>query len=208
MGPRSPRTSSAEHTEHARSLGVGTLPERPTARMLTRHAAQTRPTPSQSAARRESGEYDVRRKRPPAVSFLLRVETAGRALRIVSLLALDFAGVALAIFTALALKAVVLGHIDVQQAYEETRDILAFAYLVTALLFARSGLYAGRGQRPGLARIVAALFQVAFVALLFAVVSGQSFSSFYIFWGSLALALLYVPLLRYAYERGTGAMLR
>ena len=52
---------------------------------------------------------------------------------------------------------------------------------MTALLFARSGLYAERAQRPGLSRIVAALFQVAFVALLFAVVSGEHFSSFYIF---------------------------
>ena len=47
----------------------------------------------------------MRRKRPPAISFLLRVETAGRVARILSLLALDFAGVALAIFTALVLKA-------------------------------------------------------------------------------------------------------
>jgi exopolysaccharide biosynthesis polyprenyl glycosylphosphotransferase len=157
---------------------------------------------------REPGEHDMRRKRPPAISFLLRAETARRAARVLSLLALDFTGLTLAIFTALILKAVVLGHLDATQAYEETKQILAFAYLVTALLFARSGLYAGRSQRPGLARIVAALFQVTFVALLFALVSGQHFSSFYIFWGSLGFALLYVPSLRYLYERGTWAITR
>src|SRR6185312_13746717 len=96
--------------------------------------------------------------------------------RVVSLLALDFAGLTLAIFTALVIKAAVLGHVDATQAYEETKQILAFAYLVTALLFARSGLYAGRGQRPGMTRIVAALFQVTFVALLFGLVSGEHFS--------------------------------
>jgi exopolysaccharide biosynthesis polyprenyl glycosylphosphotransferase len=79
---------------------------------------------------------------------------------------------------------------------------------VTALLFARSGLYSTRAQRPGMTRIVGGLFQVAFVAALFAVISGEHFSSYYIFWGSLALALVYVPLLRYAYERATGAMLK
>ena len=79
---------------------------------------------------------------------------------------------------------------------------------MTALLFARSGLYAERAQRPGLSRIVGALFQVAFVALLFAVVSGEHFSSFYIFWGSLGFALLYVSFLRGAYEWLTGALLR
>jgi exopolysaccharide biosynthesis polyprenyl glycosylphosphotransferase len=163
---------------------------------------------SEATVRLQASERDMRRKRPPALSFLLRVETARRAARVLSLLALDFGGLALAILTALTLKEAVLGHSSVTNAYEETRRILAFAYLVTALLFARSGLYAARSQRPGLTRIVASLFQVTFVALLFGLVSGQHFSSFYIFWGSLAFALLYVPLLRYLYERATGAILR
>jgi exopolysaccharide biosynthesis polyprenyl glycosylphosphotransferase len=150
----------------------------------------------------------MRRKRPPAIAFLLRVETARRLARVLSLLALDFAGLALAIFTALALKEAVLGHFSVTSAYTETRHILAFSYLVMALLFARSGLYATRAQRPGMPRIVASLFQVTFVALIFGLVSGEQFSSYYIFWGSLAFALLYVPSLRYLYERATGAILR
>jgi len=116
--------------------------------------------------------------------------------------------VALAISTALVLKAAFLGHVQASSVFHETTRILAFAYLVTALLFARSGLYAERAQRPGLSRIVGALFQVAFVALLFAVVSGEHFSSFYIFWGSLAFALLYVSSLRGAYEWLTGVLLR
>ena len=43
---------------------------------------------------------DVRRKRPPAFSFLLRMETLRTVGRIGSLLALDFAGVFLAMKTA------------------------------------------------------------------------------------------------------------
>ena len=85
-----------------------------------------------------------------------------------------------------------LDHVQLSSALHETERILAFAYLLTALLFARSGLYAERSQRPGLSRIVGSLFQVAFVALLFAVVSGEHFSSYYLFYGSLAFALLYV----------------
>ena len=85
---------------------------------------------------------------------------------------------------------------------------MPFAYLLTALLFARSGLYAARAQRPGLSRIVGSLFQVAFVALIFAVVSGEHFSSYYLFYGSLAFALLYVSSLRAGYEALTGVMLR
>ncbi len=179
---------------------------RPGAR-ITRAAARPA-TLSPAMIVREPSEHDMRRKRPPAISFLLRAETARRATRVVALLALDFAGLTLAIFTALVIKAAILGHVDATQAYDETKQILAFAYLVTALLFARSGLYAGRGQRPGMTRIVAALFQVTFVALLFGLVSGEHFSSFYIFWGSLTFALLYVPLLRALYERGTWTITR
>ncbi len=150
----------------------------------------------------------MRNKRPPALSFLLRMDTMRRALRVLSLLALDLLGLATAIFTALILKAAVLSsQVSASGAFTETRRILAFAYLLTALLFARSGLYATRSQRPGLSRIVGSLFEVAFVALLFAVVNGEHFSSYYLFYGSLAFALLYVPLLRYAYERATGAIL-
>jgi exopolysaccharide biosynthesis polyprenyl glycosylphosphotransferase len=160
------------------------------------------------ALRLETSERDMRRKRPPALSLLLKMSTARRVGRVALLLALDLAGVFLAIFTALTLKAAVLGHLDVHQTFHETKRILPFSYLVTALLFARSSLYADRNQRPGLARIMASLFQVTFVAAIFAVVSGEHFSSYYIFYGSLAFALVFLSSFRYVYERATGVLLR
>ena len=45
------------------------------------------------------------------------------------------------------------------------------------------------------------------MALLFALVSGEHFTSYYIFWGSLIFALLYVSGLRYLYERLSGMVL-
>ncbi|MGH2833637.1 MAG: sugar transferase [Solirubrobacteraceae bacterium] len=155
----------------------------------------------------DATERDVRRKRPPALSFLLRIDSAGRLTRVLSLLALDFLGVSLAIFTALVLKAAVLLTVSANGALNETRHFLPFAYLVTVLLFARSGLYATKAQRPGLTRIVACLFQVAAVALVYALVSGEQFQSFYLFWGALAFALLYVSSLRYLYDQLTDALL-
>jgi exopolysaccharide biosynthesis polyprenyl glycosylphosphotransferase len=152
-------------------------------------------------------DRDMRSKRPPLFSFLVRADTLRRALAVLSLLALDFAGIALAIFTALALKEAVLDNVDLKAVYEETKHFVPFAYLLTVLLFARSGLYKARSQRPGLTRIVGSLFQVAVVALIFAVVSGEQFSSFYIFYGSLAFAVLYVSTLRAGYERVVGAIL-
>src|SRR3954451_21552734 len=159
-----------------------------------------------------SGEaHDMRRKRPPALAFVLRMDTLRRLMRVVSLLGLDFLGLFLAIFTALCLKAWALGAFDratVHGALNQTEDLVSFAFLVCALLFARSGLYAARAQRPGLTRIVAGLFQTTVVALLFALVNGLQFQSYYIFYGSLFFAVAFVGLSRYAYEAATGAVLR
>ncbi len=151
---------------------------------------------------------DVRRKRPPALSFLLRWDTARRASRLVALLALDFAGVSLAIFTALAFKALVHDQWNFSDLYSTTRHYVSFAYLVTVLMFARSRMYARREERPGLTRILASLSEVTLVVLIFAVVSGQQFTSYYIFYGSFAFAVLYVSLLRWACEWVSGALLR
>jgi exopolysaccharide biosynthesis polyprenyl glycosylphosphotransferase len=151
---------------------------------------------------------DMRRKRPPALSFLLRMDTARRTVRVISLLGLDLAAVFLAIFTALALKAAVRESLVVSEVFEQTKDFVSFAFLLTVLLFARSGLYADRAARPGLTRIVACLFQVTLVALAFSIVNGEEFSSYYIFYGSLFFAVVYVSGFRVAYEGLSGALLR
>jgi exopolysaccharide biosynthesis polyprenyl glycosylphosphotransferase len=153
---------------------------------------------------------DVRRKRPPALSFLLRWETLRKAARVVSLLVIDFFGVYAAIFTALMVKWVLLeGTWAWEPSALEAREYIPFAYLVTVLLFARSGLYADRAQRPGLTRIVSSLFLVMIVSLIFALVNGnEQYTSYYIFYGSLAFAILYVGSLRWVYEQITGVLLR
>jgi exopolysaccharide biosynthesis polyprenyl glycosylphosphotransferase len=153
-------------------------------------------------------ERDVRRKRPPALSFLLRMDTLRRVARALSLLALDLAAIFLAIVTALALKAAARDALDLSIAFNQAKDYVSFAFLVTALLFAKAGLYGDRAVRPGLSSIVAALFQVTVVVALYAIVSGQHFSSYYIFYGSLFFAVAYVSTFRYAYEAATGRLLR
>jgi exopolysaccharide biosynthesis polyprenyl glycosylphosphotransferase len=164
--------------------------------------------PEQAGLDSQLRSHDIRRKRPPALSFLLRLETARRGARVLSLLAVDFLGLFFAIFLALSLKAAALGTYVAQEQVDGTREIFAFAFLVTVLLFARSGLYAGRGSRPGLTKIVSSLFQVMLVALVFALVNGEQFSSYYIFYGSLVFAVVIISSLRFAYERATGVLLR
>ncbi|HEY5198491.1 MAG TPA: sugar transferase [Solirubrobacteraceae bacterium] len=173
--------------------------------------SRTPPPVAAAALLRASAELssrDVRSKRPPQLSFLLRLDTVRRLARVVILLSLDFVGVFLAIFTALCLKAELRTGLDVGGVFDQTKDAVSFAYLVTVLLFARSSLYSDRALRPGLTRILASLFQVAGVSVIFAVVNGRTFSSFYIFYGSLLFALIFVSSLRYFYETISGFLLR
>jgi exopolysaccharide biosynthesis polyprenyl glycosylphosphotransferase len=150
---------------------------------------------------------DVRRKRPPALSFLLRLETLRKVARVASLLVLDYVGVVGAMYTALALKLAVRGEFDVVTGWRETRPWISFAYLVTVLMFARADLYADRPRRPGLGGIAAALFQTTIVALVFALANGEHFTSYYIFYGSLFFGVVYITALRYLHLRVTGWML-
>jgi exopolysaccharide biosynthesis polyprenyl glycosylphosphotransferase len=152
---------------------------------------------------------DVRRKRPPALSFLLRMETLRKATRVVTLLALDFGGLLAALVVALMVKAVLReGEWAWSESLHEARRTIAFAYLVTVLLFARSSLYAPRAQRPGIARIVSSLFQVTVVSLIFALVNNQDYSSYYIFYGTFVFAVIILGSARWAYDMVTGALLR
>ena len=154
-------------------------------------------------------DRDVRRKRPPVLAFLLRLDTLRKLVRVSTLLVLDSIGIYLAILTALWLKAGILsGQWEARAQAGQTNELFDFAFLLTVLLFARSGLYSARGERPGLSRIVSSLAQVALVALVYATASGSQFSSYYIFYGSLFFAVIYVSLLRRGYEKVTGLLLR
>jgi exopolysaccharide biosynthesis polyprenyl glycosylphosphotransferase len=152
-------------------------------------------------------EQDVRRKRPPLISFLLRVETLRRAVRLLSLLALDFVGVAGALFTALMVKLLLKGHPNAALAWSQIKHWIPFAYLITVLMFARVDLYTDRTRRPGLAQIASALFQATVIALVFALANGDHFSSYYIFYGSLIFGTAYIAMLREAHMRVTGWLL-
>ena len=139
---------------------------------------------------------DVRRKRPALLSLLLRIETLRRSSRVFSLLVIDLVGVAAALFTALIVKLALHGNPATGVAWRDARHWLPFSYLITVLMFARVDLYADRPRRPGLSTIAAALFQVTVIALVFALASGQHFSSYYIFYGSLFFGVVYIATLR------------
>jgi exopolysaccharide biosynthesis polyprenyl glycosylphosphotransferase len=150
---------------------------------------------------------DVRRKRPPFLSFLLRMHTLRRVGRVLSLLVLDYAGVVGALFTALVVKDALIGHVDLAGAWRQTDSWGAFAYLVTVLMFGRVDLYADRPRRPGMVKIATALFQATIVSLLFALANREHLSSYYIFYGPLLFGITYITALRAIHLRVTGWIL-
>ena len=151
---------------------------------------------------------DVRARTSPFLGGLLRFETIRRGLRVLALASLDVASLFLAIWTASAIKALVREPDRLHLTFGQAADVAPLACLVMLLLFARSGLYRDRPQRPGVATVISSLFQVTLVILVYAVIEGATFSSYYIFYGSLFFALLYVSSLRWVFERASGALLR
>ncbi|MBV9047454.1 MAG: sugar transferase [Solirubrobacterales bacterium] len=152
-------------------------------------------------------ERDVRRKRPPFLSFVLRLETLRRVARVLSLLVLDYIGVMAALLTALFLKLLFRGQPHLELAWREARHWVAFAYLVTVLMFARADLYADRPRRGGLVQIATSLFYATVISLVFALANGEHFSSYYIFYGSLFFGTVYIATLRQLHLRFTGWLL-
>ena len=152
-------------------------------------------------------ERDVRRKKPPFLSFVLRWETLRRIARVISLLALDFIGVVGALYTAMMVKLAVQDKLSASVGWQDIKHSIPLAYLVTVLCFARLDLYAGRTQRPGLSKIATGLFQATVIALVFALADGHHFSSYFIFYGTLIFATLYITALREIQLRVSGWML-
>jgi exopolysaccharide biosynthesis polyprenyl glycosylphosphotransferase len=153
-------------------------------------------------------ERDVRAGRPLLLSSILRFDTIRAAVRIVTLAGLDLIGLFCAIWTALAIRTAVNHPDDLEKTFGYAKDVAPLACLVMLLLFARSGLYRDRAQRPGFTKVIAGLFEVTIVVLLYAEIEGEDFNSYYVFYGSLFFALWYVSGLRWAFERASGALLR
>ncbi len=152
-------------------------------------------------------ERDVRRRHDSLLQFVLGRGLLRRAARVIGLLALDFLGVIGAIFTALMIRTALHDDFSLITAWRQTDSSVAIAYLIVALMFARVDLYADRPRRPGLSKITIGLFQATIVGLIFELASGQHFESYYLFYGSLFFAIVYIATLRELYQFVTGKLL-
>jgi exopolysaccharide biosynthesis polyprenyl glycosylphosphotransferase len=129
-------------------------------------------------------------------AFLLRVVNA------LTLAALDLLLLFASLLIALRLKTLLTADASsFDNSYNYAADVLPFAALVMLLLFAGDGLYRQRNLRPGAAQILGSLFKVTAVTLIFALVEGERFNSYYVFWATFIVASLLIVGARMLYDR-------
>jgi exopolysaccharide biosynthesis polyprenyl glycosylphosphotransferase len=151
---------------------------------------------------------DVRAATAGAVASPVRA-LARRGASVVVLVSLDVAGVALGLYTALALRELYYGQDPLWGLLWQAEERwLPFLVLVTVLVFWRAGLYAPRERRPGVIRVLPSLLLVAIVSVLFALGSGHEFNTFGFAPTAVLTTVVWVGLLRGSYEVLTRDVLR
>jgi len=149
---------------------------------------------------------DVRATTPTFVRRVLRTSTLRASLRIITLLACDYLGLAIALVGWLSAKAWLKGNFDEALVRSQVDSYLTFAFFVTVLLFARHDLYKERIHRPGLPGIATALFQATIIALVFALANGAKYHSYSVFIGTLVCAIVTITALRSVHDRVTARL--
>jgi exopolysaccharide biosynthesis polyprenyl glycosylphosphotransferase len=134
-----------------------------------------------------------------------------RTLSVASLVVLDIAGLALGIYLALVLRALVRGEGDILWSVlwrEGPGEWLKWAAPITVLVFAQAGLYRARERRPGAGGIVASLIVVGLIVLAFGIGTPYDFKTSGLIPTAVVLSALTIGLLRAAYESVSLELLR
>jgi exopolysaccharide biosynthesis polyprenyl glycosylphosphotransferase len=153
---------------------------------------------------------DVRSSRPYLFRQAPLKTVARRVGSVLSLAIIDISGLVLGLYLALALRALVFDPKPVLWGllWEHERDWLPFLILLLVLVFSRNHLYAARELREGPGRIVPSVVLVAALALIFAIGTGQQFTTFGLYIVGAALVAALISAFRWSYETATGVLLR
>ncbi len=165
---------------------------------------QAAPLASAALPAQGTGGRDLRATRQGLFSILTSRQLLLRFANGVLLAAMDLLLLFASLMIALRLKTTLLSEdITLADSYDYAVGVLPFAALVMLLLFAGDGLYRQRNLRPGAARILGSLFKVTVVTLIFALVEGERFSSYYVFWGTFIVASVLIVGARMLYDRAS-----
>ena len=153
---------------------------------------------------------DVRASRPYILSRGTLRELVRRLLAIVTLAALDIAGLALGLYAALVLRNVVFGDEIFWNLLWNAgpAEWLPFLIPVTLLVFWQAGLYARRERRAGFGRVASSLVLVAAITLAFGIGTGYDFSTSGLIPTACVTSALLIGAFRASYDSLTGELER
>ncbi len=92
--------------------------------------------------------------------------------------------------------------------WTEETGWLSFLALLLLLVFWRNHLYGPRELREGAGRIVSSVVLVAVLSLVFAIGTGQHFTTFGLYVVSATLVAILISVLRWSYETASGSLMR
>jgi exopolysaccharide biosynthesis polyprenyl glycosylphosphotransferase len=153
---------------------------------------------------------DIRSGRPWVLSPSLLRSFLRRVASVSSLVFLDLCGLTLGLYAALMVREIYHGADSLLWGvvWRVETDWLPFLYLVTVLLFWRAGLYAERGHRAGVGRIVGSLSLVAVLAVTFAIGTDYHFRTYGLVPTAFVFTVVLIGLLRASYEVLSGEAMR
>ena len=153
---------------------------------------------------------DIRSGRPWLLSPHLFRSFLRRLASVCSLVFLDLCGLTLGLYAALVVRELYHGADSIFWGvlWRAETDWLPFLGLVTVLVFWRAGLYAERGHRAGVGRIVGSLTLVAVLALAFGIGTDHEFHTYGLVPTAFGLTVVLVGLLRASYEVLSGEAMR
>ena len=170
-------------------------------RLVTTSTTERRPRPVQE---------DVRAATPYLLSPTPLKSLARRLLSILALATLDVGGLVLGLYGALTLRSLLFDPKPILWGllWNHEADWLAFLILMLLLVFWQAGLYAPRELREGAGRVVPSVVLVAALSLVFAIGTGQHFTTFGLYIVGAVFVAALISLFRASYENLTGSLMR
>lgn len=153
---------------------------------------------------------DVRRSRVYLLSRGPWSTLVRRSLSIATLAFLDVAGLAIGVYVALVLRALVYGDTIYWSLLWDTgpEEWLPFLAPITVLVFLQAGLYAPRERRAGPGKVVGGLVLVALIVLAFGFGTDYEFTTTGLIPTAVVTCALSIGLLRAAYESASLELLK
>lgn len=153
---------------------------------------------------------DIRAARPYLLTRSPLKTFVRRALSIPALVAIDLSGLVIGLYLALAFRSLLFDPKPIlwNLLWDHETDWLPFLTLLLLLVFWRNHLYGPRELREGAGRIVSSVVLVAVLSLVFAVGTGQHFTTFGLYIVSAFLVATLISVFRWSYETASGALMR